>query len=120
MEPELVRVIEELAEQKGRFRPEAYFFLLRSLEYTRRRLQRPGHVTGRELAEGARDLAIEEFGPMAFDVLGHWGLTRTIDLGQIVYDLIEAELLRKTDDDSLEDFAGVYDFREALEKGYRW
>ena len=68
-------LIEELAERQGRFRPDAYFFVLRALEFTRRRLQRPGHVSGRELAEGARDLALEEFGPMAFDVVQHWGLT---------------------------------------------
>jgi uncharacterized repeat protein (TIGR04138 family) len=120
MDADPVRVIEELAEHHGRYRPEAYFFVLRSLEFARRRLQRSGHVNGRELAEGARDLALEEFGPMAFDVLSHWGLSGTIDLGRIVYDLIEADLLRKTDEDTLEDFAGVYDFREAFEQGYRW
>jgi uncharacterized repeat protein (TIGR04138 family) len=120
MDPDPVRVIEEVANRQGRFRPEGYVFVLRALEFTRRRLQLPGHVSGRELAEGARDLALEEFGPMAFDVLNHWGLTATIDLGRIVYDLIEADLLRKTDEDSLEDFSEVYDFREAFEQGYRW
>lgn len=120
MERDPVLVIEELAERLGRFRPEAYFFILRALEFTRQRLQLPGHVSGRELAEGARDLALEEFGPMALDVLNHWGLTATIDLGRMVYDLIEADLLRKTDEDSLDDFAEVYDFREAFEQGYRW
>ena len=120
MELDPVRVIEELADRHGRYRPEAYFFILRALEFTRRRLQLPGHVSGRQLAEGARDLALEEFGPMALDVLQHWGLTATIDLGRIVYDLIEADLLRRTEDDSLEDFAGVYDFRDAFEQGYRW
>jgi uncharacterized repeat protein (TIGR04138 family) len=120
VDPDPVLVIEELANRQGRFRPEAYFFVLRALEFTRRRLQLPGHVTGRELAEGARDLALEEFGPMAFDVLNHWGLTATIDLGRIVYDLIEAELLRKTDEDSIEDFSEVYDFQKAFEQGYRW
>ncbi len=120
MDVDPVRAIEEVAERRGRFRPDAYFFVLRALEYSRRRLQRSGHVNGRELAEGARDLALEEFGPMAFDVFRHWGLTGTIDLGRIVYDLIEADLLRKTDEDSLEDFADVYDLREAFEQGYRW
>jgi uncharacterized repeat protein (TIGR04138 family) len=120
VDPDPVRVIEELADRQGKFRPEAYFFILRALEFTRRRLQLPGHVTGRELSEGARDLALEEFGPMAFNVMSHWGLTGTLDLGRIVYDLIEAELLRKTDEDSIEDFAEVYDFREAFEQGYRW
>ena len=120
MDPDPVRLIEELADRQGRFRPEAYFFMLRALEYARRRLQRPGHVSGRELAEGARDLALEEFGPMALDVFKHWGLSGTIDLGRIVYDLIEADLLRKTEEDALDDFAEVYDFREAFEQGYRW
>ena len=120
MEPEIVERIERLAEAKGRYRPEAYFWLLKALDFTRRRLQRSGHVSGGELLEGARLLTLEEYGPMAYDVLRYWGLSTTRDIGQLVFDLVDEGLLSKTEQDSIEDFAGGYDFQEAFVKGYPW
>jgi uncharacterized repeat protein (TIGR04138 family) len=120
MDPEMVALIEALAERKGTYPAAAYFWVLRSLEYTRQRHRREGHVSGRELAEGARDFALEEYGPMALTVLGHWGVHETSDIGRIVYDLIEEKVLRRSEEDSLEDFRGVYDFQAAFERDYRW
>ena len=120
MDPEVVAQIESVAERKGAYRPAAYFWVLRALEFTRRHLRRPGHLSGRELAEGARDFAVEEYGPMAHDVLTHWGVRSTDDIGRIVYDLIEVGVLSKTEDDSLEDFSAVFDFRRAFIQDYRW
>ena len=47
-------------------------------------------------------------------VLQHWHIHRTEDFGRIVYAMIEGEALSKTPEDSIEDFAGVYDFDEAF------
>lgn len=49
---------------------------------------------------------------LAKTVLNHWGLRTTEDFGKIVFALVEAGLMRKTDEDTLEDFQGVYDFDE--------
>ena len=70
------------------------------------------HVSGRQLCLGLRDYAIRRYGLLAKTVLNHWGVTRTEDFGRIVFALVEAGLLRKTDDDTLEDFQGVFDFEE--------
>ena len=120
MDPDVVVTIERLAERKRAYHAAAYFWVLRALEYTRRAQQRAGHVTGRELAEGARAYALEEFGPMALDVLRHWGVGCTGDIGRIVYDLIEEEILRRTEEDSIEDFHEVYDFEQAFVRDYQW
>jgi uncharacterized repeat protein (TIGR04138 family) len=117
---QVVARIERLAERKGRFRPEAYFWMLRALEHTRVHFRQSGHVSGQELLEGARDLALKEYGPMAFEVFSHWGWTTTRDLGLVVFDLIEEGLLAKQDEDTLEDFAGGFDFRKAFLEEYRW
>ena len=77
-------------------------------------------ITGRELAEGCRDLAIEQFGPMARTVLEHWGVHSTEDMGAIVYALIDCGVLIKQETDSREDFRDVYDFEEAFERDYPW
>ena len=120
VDPEVVRRIENLAERKGRFRPEAYFWLLRALEYTRRHLKRSGHVSGQELLEGARQLALEEYGPMAYEVFRHWGWSSTRDLGLVVFDLVEEKLLSKEDQDTLEDFGDGFDFRRTFLEEYPW
>lgn len=72
------------------------------------------HVSGRELALGIRDLAREQFGPLARTVLDSWNVHATDDFGRIVYLLIEVGEFGQSDDDDIGDFAGVYDFDEAF------
>lgn len=110
----LIRIIEEVAKKNSRYPEEAYFFVLRGLNFTVSRLAKPRHVTGQELCEGMRLYAIEQFGPMAKDVLEHWGIAKTEDFGNIVYNLIKVKLLGKTEADSIEDFKDVYDFKSAF------
>ena len=120
MDPEFIQKIEALAESKQRFRAEAYFWVLRALEYTRRHFHRPGHVSGQELLEGTRLLALEEYGPMALSVFQHWGLTSSADFGRIVFDLVDEGLLSTEDQDTPEDFARGYDFEGTFVRDYPW
>ena len=120
MDHEFLQQVEALAEAKARFRPEAYLWVLRALDYTRRHYQRSGHVSGQELLEGTRLLALEEYGPMAATVFRHWGLNDSGDFGRIVFDLVDEGLLSKEESDTLEDFAHGYDFEQAFLQDYRW
>lgn len=106
--------VEEICIKDRRYKSEAYEFLLQALHFTQKRLKRDAHVTGRELLEGVRDFAIEQWGPMAKTVLNHWGISRTLDFGNIVFNMIDQKLLSKTEQDSLEDFRDVYDFDAAF------
>lgn len=112
--------LERVAETDARYKIEAYVFVINALEYTLRKLGRQGHVSGRELLEGLKDLAKERFGPTAKMVLEHWGLAKTDDVGEIVFNLVEAKVLGKTDEDSREDFRDVYDFGDVFERGFDW
>jgi uncharacterized repeat protein (TIGR04138 family) len=47
-------------------------------------------------------------------------VTKTEDFGEIVFNLVEAGILGKTDADSREDFRDVFDFDDAFEKQYDW
>src|SRR5947208_16403628 len=58
------------------------------------------HVSGPELLEGVRDLALREFGLMARTVFRMWGINNTSDFGEIVFNLVEANLMSKTDRDA--------------------
>jgi uncharacterized repeat protein (TIGR04138 family) len=73
-----------------------------------------GHVTGRELCEAVRKLALRQYGLLAATVLNHWGVRSTSDIGDIVYNLIAAGDLEKTPSDSRSHFNNVFDFDTAL------
>ncbi len=98
----------------------AYLFILSGLQFTIGRVGATRHITGREMAEGCRDLAIERWGLMAGSVLEYWGICSTRDLGKIVFALVDCGVLVKRDNDSLADFEAVYDFEEAFERDYPW
>jgi uncharacterized repeat protein (TIGR04138 family) len=72
-------------------------------------------VNGRELLDGIRECAHEQFAPLAKLVLNHWGVERTEDFGEIVFNLVEIGLLNRRPDDTRLDFADGYDFAQAFE-----
>ena len=110
----MLEKIEAILAKEPAYKFEVYSFVMAGLHYTVSRLPQPRHVTGKELCEGLRDYALEQFGPMARTVLEYWGIRSTVDFGKIVFLLIEAELLRKTEEDSVQDFEHLYDFNEAF------
>jgi uncharacterized repeat protein (TIGR04138 family) len=111
--------VENILKRDSRFDPHAYLFLKDSLDFTLKRVAEGNqgqtrHVSGSELVLGFRDLAIQEFGPMASTLMSEWGLTKTRQLGEMVFLLIEEQLFGKQDTDTLDDFVGVFDFHEAF------
>jgi uncharacterized repeat protein (TIGR04138 family) len=113
-------VIDRLRRRYPSYHETAYLFILSALHYSIERLGEPRHISGRELAEGCRDLALDRWGLMAKSVLEYWGITGTRDLGEIVFALVELGVLVKQDEDSIESFDSVYDFGEVFERRYPW
>jgi uncharacterized repeat protein (TIGR04138 family) len=118
----------DIVRRDPRYAYEAYEFIFAALDYTLELLGRqdaekgeggPRHVTGQELMHGVRELALREFGLMARTVFHQWGINRTGDFGNIVFNLIDAELMSKTTEDELRDFEDVYDLDKALVQGFR-
>ena len=114
----------KLAKDAGGFSPQVFEFVRDGLQHASEMAHSPGlgelsddesrHVSGQELCLGLRDLAIRRYGPLARTVLEHWNVRSTDDFGRIVFALIDVGILRKTDEDSLDDFVAVYDFDEAF------
>lgn len=107
-----------------RYEPAAYDFVSEALEFTRasqnsERLAQTKHISPHELLEGMRQLAIGQFGLMARTVLAQWGVHSTADFGEIVFNLIDAGFLEKTDEDSRADFENVYEFDEAFSREFK-
>lgn len=80
----------------------------------RERRQTEQHVSGQELCEAARQYGQQQYGYLAPTVLATWGIRRTDDIGQIVFNMIDIGQMRKTRSDKLEDFRDVFQFREAF------
>jgi uncharacterized repeat protein (TIGR04138 family) len=113
-------IMERLRKRHPAYSETAYLFILAALHYTIERVGEARHISGRELAEGCRDLAIERFGLMARSVLEFWGIRTTRDLGEIVFALVECGVLVKQDGDCVDDFRDVFTFCDAFEQNYPW
>ena len=113
-------LLDLLCERNPRFDPRSYSFVLEALNSVFHSLGEKRHITGAELAEGVRQVAIERFGPLARTVLEHWGIHSTRDVGSVVFALVEQKILTTQDGDCPEDFADVFDFEEAFELNYPW
>ena len=97
-----------------RYTIDAYRFVFEALKYTVDRIGEQRHVSGRELLDGIRDYAREEFGGLAGMVLREWGVCQTQDIGEIVFNLVDHGLMGKTETDTREDFRDVYRFEDAF------
>ncbi len=67
-----------------------------------------------------RQYAHEQYGYLAKSVLNHWSIYSTSDFGEIVFNLIEIEQMRKTPNDHREDFDNVFDFDEGFQHNFQF
>ncbi len=118
-------------EEDPRYDLEAYQFIFDALRYAHDELgwgtpssqeetgEEERHVTGQELCKAIRLFAWDQFGYMAKCVLNSWGIHTTSDFGNIVYNLIRHEQMKKTESDRREDFDDVFDFDQDLHASFR-
>jgi uncharacterized repeat protein (TIGR04138 family) len=131
--------IAKLLKEDRRYKIDAYAFVFEALNYAHNRLgmgtDRPAeieeepeegsgreterHLTGQQLCEAIRLYALEQYGYMAKTVLNSWGVTKTGDFGEIVFNLIGIGQMRKTPDDRREDFDDVFDFDTDLQERFK-
>ncbi len=113
--------LEELCAMDGRYTVEAIHFVQEGLSYSVKKYHPdvdegiPRHISGAQLCQGIRDLAIQRWGLMARSVLSHWNIKATRDFGEIVFLLVNNDWMQKEPGDSIEDFDNVFDFADALD-----
>jgi uncharacterized repeat protein (TIGR04138 family) len=107
--------IKKILDKDPRFSGEAYTFVGRAVSYTIERLTEKKHVSGKEVLDGLLLLATTEYGPLAYEVLKGWGINSDKAVGQIVFNMIEHNLLSKRDEDKIEDFDLGIDFKNKLD-----
>src|SRR5437773_9512380 len=107
------QIVDEIAQRDARYAHAAYRFVREALDHTQKLLGRSGkeeihHVTGQELLEGIRAYALQQYGPMTLTVLNEWGVRHCEDFGEIVFTMVDASILAKTDIDTRQDFKNGY------------
>ena len=84
----------DIVREDPRYAYEAYEFVCEAVTFTQDRLGRA---------------------PVVFK---QWGLRKTDDIGEIVFNLIRAEKLSKSDRDDPDDFRDLFDLTAALVRGF--
>src|SRR5438045_654368 len=106
--------LDDVVRRDPRYAYEAYEFVFAALAHTQKMLgrvpppegtagEKAYHASGPQLLAGVRDLALEQFGLMARTVFHVWGIDRTDDFGEIIFNLVEANLMSKTAEDNRRD-----------------
>ncbi|MCH2154347.1 MAG: hypothetical protein MK089_13490 [Phycisphaerales bacterium] len=113
---------EAIRQKAGPYPLEAYHFVREGLSYTASLVfgesegleEIDRHVSGQELCLGLKSYAVDQWGMMAPIVLECWSIRSSIDFGRIVFAMIDGGLMSRRADDCIEDFEGVFDFREVF------
>jgi len=132
---EEIHPIEQLLTSDKRYRLDAYQFVRDALGYAQdvlkvkhetadetvdeESLPPERHITGQQLCESIRLYAQDQYGLMAKVVLNSWGIHSTGDFGEIVYNLINIQCMKKSENDRREDFDDVYDFEEVFQQQFQ-
>jgi len=118
--------LDAVIRRDARYDREAYVFLRDALEFTLKkrrskssRKDEPSDVPTAELLDGFRLYALKEFGPMSRLVLESWGVRSCEDVGNLVFNLVDAGVFSKTDRDTPDEFRNGFDFDEAFLAPFR-
>ncbi len=126
--PEVNFLLLEAIAQDNRYPMDAYQFVREAVAYAddneelgeysydlsasedSRAVSQERHLTGQQLCEAIRLYAINQFGYMARIVLKNWGIKETSAFGDIVYNMIDVGIMKKSALDHRNHFDGVYSF----------
>jgi len=121
MNNEAVEVIQRLSKQYNYYR-EAYLFTLEVIHLSSQKIKKsegkPRHLSCGEFANEFVDFAKLKFGILADTVLEQWNVHTSKDIGILVFSLIESGMMSKNENDSLEQFDGLFEIKDVSR--YDW
>lgn len=121
MKQSFENAVATLVERYPEYTEEAYEFMRVALDSAVERFcknDKSPHLSAKELYLGACAYALDEYGPLAADVLSFWGLNSSGDFGNVVYNLIEVGIFGKQKGDTREQFDELPDLRGVLNAPY--
>lgn len=120
--------LQHILKKDNRYSLFAYQFVFEALSYTAKTLGKDSsspneedrHIAGQQLLKGIQGYALQEYGYMAHMLFNLWGVKKDADFGEIVFNLVDNGLMGKTEDDSIDDFKNVYDFKVAFDDAFKF
>ncbi len=113
--------VEAITARHPEYAADAYTFIHESLNDTVQQLSKDGaprHLSAEELYFGSCMFAVKQYGPLAIEVLNHWGIEDSSDIGNLVYNLIEEGIFGKQKEDAREQFDGLPDLKDLLDRPF--
>ncbi len=107
----------DIVSKDPRYNARAYALLMDVVHYLGKEEAR--HVSGEEILEEFKERSLDQYGPLTYTVLTEWGLSCTEDIGEMMFNLVDGNRVRRDDEDSPEAFVGGYDFKEAFLDPYQ-
>jgi uncharacterized repeat protein (TIGR04138 family) len=119
-EPSKQDLLAKVLEKDSRYPVEAYHFVSQAVKLIAREVMAKRknvnnrHITGLQLLNGMKQLLLGKYGCMVIDVLTAWNIYTTDDIGNIVFNLAEVQLLGTSENDRREDFHNRFSFHDAF------
>ena len=119
MNEEFYYIVSQIVTEDPRYHADAYEFVMEALSFAQKKFKHTKHISGPEFLDGMKGLLMKKFGPMTIPVLDYWGIKKTEDFGNIVFNLEQYKIIAKDSQDHYETFKDGYDFQQVFDEGYR-
>ena len=103
---------EDVVAKDSRYNARAYALLMDVVHYLGG--EDGKHCSGEDILDEFKERALDQYGPLTYTVLTEWGVNCTEDIGEMMFNLTEANRIHKDENDTPESFAGGYDFKETF------
>ncbi|MDZ7816596.1 MAG: Minf_1886 family protein [Planctomycetota bacterium] len=116
MKPEFATKMKSILEKDDRYDLRAYALVNEALARAIEKRGKREHISAKNLVEGFSEAALDRYGNMARMVLEEWGVYRSDDIGEIVFNLVDAGIFARQNTDSKLDFIGLLNFTSAFDE----
>lgn len=96
---------DDIVAKDQRYAPRAYALLMEAVRACK---------DGDDLLEEFKERTLDQYGPLSYRVLTEWGLACTEDIGEMMFNLAEANRIPREKSGTPEGYIGGYDFKEAF------
>ncbi len=119
----LQKKIAEIIKKDATYPESAYEFITEVVQFATQKQPKDKnssrHIGAKKIVQNTVIYALSEYGYFAKEVLVQLNILNAKDIGKIVFNLIEVELLHQSEDDSLEDFMFDLNLLKALDQRYK-
>ena len=108
---------EDVVAKDSRYNARAYALLTDVIHYLSG--EDGKHCSGEDILDEFKERALDQYGPLTYTVLTEWGIQSTEDIGEMMFNLVDAKRIQRDENDSADAFSGGYDFKEAFLAPYQ-